>query len=187
MENTQTEKSIELLKLIKQLIEVYNKLNPKQKIVLQDEKKDVSDVFVCVYHTNRKDLHNKHIGLFRETKYYSHILSSTTFGEMYDAGSIFKGLDSNYIGIKRTHIGDHFDNTSLIGLTITLKDKTYVSNCRLINIISLDDLRFIMYQEGLITSYETGKASSQELLDILSYAASYYKLDQNLPSQKVKY
>jgi len=179
MENKQVEESREILESIKKAIEVYNGLNPEEKVVLQDEKKDVSNIFVCVYGT---DAHNNHVGLFREIKYSS----DTQYGTMYTSGSVFKGLDSNYIGIKQSHIADMFSDSAVAGMKVTLGDKSYVSNCHLRNIMSFDDMRLIMYREGLIAPYEIGKASSKEMIDVLAYASSYHKLDQNVPSQRAK-
>ena len=82
----QVEKLREILESIKKAIEVYNGLNPEEKVILQDEKKDVSNIFICVYGT---DPHNNHVGLFSEIKYSTNAKSDI----IHTSGSVFKGLN----------------------------------------------------------------------------------------------
>ncbi len=167
-----------LLEGFQKALELYNDLNPQEKLSItpQEEKKDVSDIFICVYN-------GKNVGLFKKLNWYSSYYKIIS----YNAGSIYVGVDSNYVGMKRTH--DDVINVSqweTAGARVELKDKTYIANCDMEDGMSFDDMRLIMYSEGKIDSYEIGKASSEEMIDVLKYAFSYYKLDENIQKQRVK-
>lgn len=169
-----------ILEGLQKAIEMYNDLNPEQKLEItpQDKRKDVSDIFICVYN-------KKHVGLFKKINWKSgHYVRY--FSDCYNAGSIYIGVDSNYIGMKTTHedsIG--VSRWEKAGARIDLKEQgTYIANCDMENGMSFDDMRLIMYNAGQIESYEIGKASSQEMIDVLKYASSYYQLDQNIQRQK---
>ena len=73
-----------------------------------------------------------------------------------------------------------------VGKKIIVDGKSYVSNCIMQNGMSFDDMRLIMYSDGQIGPYEIGKASSQEMIDVLKYASSYYQLDQNIQKPRSK-
>ena len=73
-----------------------------------------------------------------------------------------------------------------IGTKIIVNNKSYVANCNMQNGMSFDDMRLIMYREGQIEPYEIGKATSQEMLEVLKYASSYYQLDQSVQNRKIK-
>ena len=76
---------------------MYNDLNPKEKLIItpEEQKKDVSNVFVCAYD-------NISVGLFKRINYSSK-KSWSFWGDAWNAGLIYEGLDSDYIGIKETH------------------------------------------------------------------------------------
>lgn len=171
-----------LLEGLQKALEMYNGLNPQERklvIIPQEEKKDVSDIFICVYN-------NKHVGLFKKINWNSSYHRGWSNFD-YNAGSIYVGVDSNYVGMKQTHK----DNITVsywqeAGARVDLKDCTYVANCNMENGMSFDDMRLIMYSAGQIGPYEIGKASSQEINDVLKYAFSYYQLNQNIQKQEVK-
>ena len=78
------------------------------------------------------------------------------------------------------------DKWERIGTKIKVDEKSYVANCNMQSAMSFDDMRLIMYNEGKIEPYEFGKATSQEMLDVLNYAYSYYKANENNQKQKGK-
>ncbi len=182
MEEKKKEELKSLLEGLQKALEMYNDLNPQEKLTItpQEEKKDVSDIFICVYN-------NKHVGLFKKINWDSNY-SYRSGDDYYDAGSIYVGVDSNYVGMKQTH--ERWIDVSYwkkAGARVALKDKdTYVANCNMENGMSFDDMRLIMYGDGQIGPYEIGKASSQEMIDVLKYASSYYQLDKNIQMQRVK-
>lgn len=161
-----------ILESLQKAVELYNSLSSKEKLQLvsEVEKKDVSDIFVCVYN-------DKCVGLF-ERKFLSS--SMNLFGEYY-AGMIYIGIDSNYIGLKTIHDGISSVNVwEKTGKAIS----NYVTNCNMQNDMSFDDMRLIMYNEGQIEPYENGKATSQEILEVLKYAFKYYRLDQTFQYER---
>jgi len=167
---------------IKKAVELYNDLNPQEKLAItpQEEKKDVSDIFICVYN-------DKHVGLFKKINWSTEKRNQSSYSDYakYDAGSIYVGIDSNYIGMKETHSYNICRNHwQPAGKKLIVDGKSYVSNCAMKNGMSFDDMRLIMYSDGQIEPYEIGKATSREMIDVLKYASSYYQLDQNIQKQK---
>lgn len=160
----------EILQGIQKTIEMYNSLNPEEKLTVtrQEEKKDISDVFVCVYNENC-------VGLFKKINWNSKMVVGSP--PAYDAGSIYVGVESDYIGMKKTH-SDIIcvSRWEPAGTKVVVDGKSYLANCNMKNGMSFDDMRLNMYGDGQIGSYEIGKASSQEMLDVLSYATRYYQL-----------
>ena len=159
-------------------LELYNDLNPQEKYAItpQEERKDVRDIFICFYN-------GKHVGLFKKINWCS---SHKGKKSNYNAGSVYVGVDSNYVGIKQTH--EDYRAVSCwkyAGSIVDLGDNdTYIANCNMENGMSFDDMRLIMYCDGSIGPYEIGKANSKEIIDVLKYASSYYQLDQNIEKQK---
>lgn len=172
------------LEKIEQVIKLYNDLDPEQKlsITTQEEKKDVSDTFLCVYN-------NKHVGLFKKINWSTetHNIDQAIGYAEYNAGSVYVGINSNYIGMKETHSYNMcINHWQPIGKKIIIDDKSYVSNCVMQKGMSFDDMRLIMYNDGQIGPYEIGKASSKEIIDVLKYSYSYYELNQNFQKEKLK-
>ena len=168
-----------ILEGIQKSIELYNNLNPQEKlaITLQDERKDVSDIFICVYN-------DKHVGLFKKLDWHSK--SYGIENRYYEAGTIYIGVYSNYIGMKKTHESFYtIDSWQDAGIKRNVSGKTYVSNCTMQKCMSFDDMRLIMYSNRLIDSYEPGKATSKEINEVLEYAYSYYQLEQNIQRRRV--
>lgn len=144
-------------------------------ITPQDKRKDVSNIFICMYN-------GKHVGLFKKRNW-----STNKTQSWYDAGSIYVGVDSNYIGMKKAHRGSiEYNKWEPIGTRVMVDEKCYIANCSMQNGMSFDDMRLIMYGEGQIKAYEIGKANSEEILEVLKFAASYYQLDQNVRNTRKK-
>lgn len=179
------DKKKEIIEAIEKLIKLYNIGSADDKLTLshikeselknteesQDKKKDVSNIFVCVYN-------DKCVGLFTKIGW---IGKNRGFVTCYDAGSIYIGVDSNYIGMKQTH-----HDISILrqwlpsGTKETVDGKNYAANCDMQNAMSFDDMRLIMYKKGMIDSYELGKATNKEMLDVLAFAHTYFKLDEDM-------
>lgn len=171
---------VEILEGLKYLIEKYNDtVAPNQRVRLscEGEKKDVSDIFICVYNKNC-------VGLFRKINwnsdyYYKYI------SKCYEAGSIYVGVDSDYIGMKKTHSDSiEVNYWEEIGARVDLKSGTYIANCSMKNGMSFDDMRLIMYKNNKIGPYTLGESSPQEMLDVLKFAMSYYQLTSGYSKRK---
>lgn len=173
----------QILEGLQKALELYNGINPEEKLKLvkQAEKKDVSSIFVCVYNGQR-------VGLFKKINWSTPMHQWTKYhSPEYDAGSIYVGIDSNYIGMKSTHKHSFSENHwQEVGTKVVLDGKSYVANCNMQNGMSFDDMRLIMYSEGQIGSYEIGKAASQEMLDVLKYASRYYQLNQSDQNKRTR-
>lgn len=167
--------SIKLLESIKNAIEAYNKLNPNDKIVLNFESQyhDVNNVFVCAYDS-------KFVGLFNRFKYRNtHKNYDNVFTYDY---LIYKGINSSHIGLKQMSGILFVTNKYLVaGQSVS---EEYVSDCEINNEIGFDDLRLKMYSEGLIGPYQIGKATDEEMLEVLKYASEYFGLTD--AKQKIK-
>lgn len=178
------EKIEELKLMIEKTLALYNELNPEEKMMLQKQKKtkDISDVVVCVYN-------NEHVGLFKKKNYSKNDILERIFApeEWYDSGVIYIGIDSNLIGIKTTHhIDKSLNRYEPIGTKIIFNGYSYIANCNINSVISFDEIRLMMYNEGKIKPYEIGKASSEEFLEVLKYAYNYYQLSQKEKQPKTK-
>ncbi len=167
-----------LLKELQKALEMYNDLNPDVKMMLTpEEKRDVSDIFVCVYDYKR-------VGLFKKMDWIGYCYRPS---KIDDAGVVFFGLDSNYVGIKQTmRNGLPTRDDFSLGASVSVDGKSYFANCYICENMSFDDMRLLMYYEGKIGPYEIGKASSQEMLEVLKYAFEYYQLDKETPSRTQK-
>ena len=183
MEENKNQEELKLiLEELKKVLELYNKLNPRENLTLakQEEKKNVSDIFICVYN-------NKHVGLFKKINWSSDKKISSTLMTEYAAGSTYIGVDSIYLGIKTTHrLSESVNQWEPIGTKIIVDGKSHVANCEIQSEMSFDDMRLIMYNKGQIEPYEIGKASSKEMIDVLNFAYNYYQLDKNIKKQKTK-
>ena len=163
-----------MLANLKEIAELYNGMvEPQERveIVLQDQSRDVSNVFVCVYDSN-------HVGLFKKTDWQSPSKYDFWGSLSYDAGSVYEGVDSDYIALKTTH-EQTFDcnRWEVVGSGVKLSIGDYIANCSMSDGMSFDDMRLIMYNAGNIGPYQFGKATSEEMLEVLKYAYNYYGLE----------
>lgn len=180
-----------LLQKIKELVEAYNNLPNAERVAvvpekmaldmnlpLPEEEKDVSLFYVCSYDENR-------VGLFKELRYSSPKESVVGY-ERWSAGSLYIGVESNLIGIKVTHEAfndDDYWHTQ--GAIENVDNKRYVCNCNMHEAITFDDMRLMMYEEGLIGAYKLGKATNRDIINVLKYAKGYYE-KKNIQIQKTK-
>ncbi|MBQ7104925.1 MAG: hypothetical protein IJN90_03635 [Bacilli bacterium] len=181
-----------LLNKIKDLIEAYNNLPDAKKMVLvpeeyaksmnikiDEEKKDISDMYICLYNNGK-------VGLFKELRFSSGI--ETIMGHnSWNAGSLFIGVNSNLVGLRITH--QNFSSDAYWekeGYQETVDKKRYVCNCNMQDAITFDDVRLMMYEDKEISSYELGKASNSEMIQVLKYAKKYYEGKIILGKQKIK-
>lgn len=177
----------QMLEDIKQALALYNKVAPeKMEIVPQGHKEDVNDVYVCVYH-NGSNSNEMHVGLFKKINWSTSLWQPLPdVLPYYDAGSIFVGVNSNYVGMIKTHCNaDSINRPSPIGTRIELGNNgNYVASCKIDKFMSFDDMRLIMVNEELIDNYDIGKATSCEQLEVLKYASSYYGLNKTFSRTK---
>ena len=180
-----------LLQKIKELVEAYNdlpnaervavvpeKLALEMNVPLQEDEKDISLFYICSYDENR-------VGLFKELRYSSPKEKVMGY-ERWSAGSLFLGVESNLIGIKVTH-EDFKDDVywHKVGAIENVDSKRYVCNCNMHEAITFDDMRLMMYEEGVIGPYQLGKATNRDIINVLKYAKGYY--EKKTPSiQKTK-
>lgn len=157
---------------IKELVKAYNQCFPNDTLVLHEanEVKDVSNLFVCVYDNNYVGLFNKLC--FRKKKNAEWIWED----DFYFSDDIYVGYDSSHVGIKVLRRGDDFKNYWMHNGTYRVWDgKRYNVTCDMCESISFDDMRLIMYEAGeLSTPYEFGKATQEQILQVLSFAKKYY-------------
>lgn len=178
MEKTKVDELKEMKEQLIESVRKYNQLNPEEKVVLQDKNMDVRNVYVCTF-AIRKGA-PEHVGLFRQTSYYS----DNTFCASYDSGFIYHGIGSAYTAIRKLHEGHKFFDEYIPG-RLQITDKAYVANCIITRVMSYDDMRLIMLQDKKIEPYEIGRASSsKEMLEVLDYAKSYYESNKEVPLQK---
>ncbi|MEE0699879.1 MAG: hypothetical protein U0M66_04765 [Bacilli bacterium] len=167
----------EILSRIEEIVQIYNNLEPENPISIQKKDVDVSNVFVCAYN-------NSQVGLFKKRNYFKLINSSDN---SYDAGSVYLGIRSNYIGIKKTHDDKSSCNSwQPAGSVATAGNEKYVSNCDMNNEMSFDDMRLCMYNDGEIDSYEIGVATFEEMLKVLKYASYYFRNKVKVPVKRLK-
>lgn len=195
MEKLDNNKSILLLESIKKAIEFYNNLNPEDKLIMFREQEykntnnindinivndvnDVSKVCICTYYNSR--FSDKLIGLFNRITVQIMIHNLVFDDEIRDY-IVYKGLKSEYIGIRSLAYNEY----QSIGSAIEdINDNLYTANCEITNEMSFDDLRLKMYSEGLIGPYQIGKATDEEMLEVLKYARGYFGIEK--PVQKRK-
>lgn len=168
------------LEEIKNAACMYNDIVSEEKICVTGGKIwDVSEFFVCFYN-------QKHVGLFSKKDCCSGIYNHV-FGAKYDACSIYYGVDSLYVGMKRIHQGyTSLNKWATCGDFVTLSSGNYVINCNMEDSMSFDDMRLIMYSNGEIGPYTVGKAADKEILDVLCYASKYFQAKKETFKEKTK-
>lgn len=161
---------------------MYNDANAEEKIILTKEIKDVSNIYICVYNY-------RHIGLFEKIDWNTEKTYDASCDRWnYDAVGVYVGMDSDYVGINLTHYNHkRVYQWQEIGSSVTINNKTYVANCNMQNKMSFNDMRRVMYNDGEIDSYEIGKVSLQELLEVLKYAQHYYGICSDEKGSVKKY
>lgn len=165
-----------ILNDIQKALAFYNTVNPQDKRVIIPEiipeKKDISNVYICVYDENKCDLFKKID--FKINKYNEWLEKKVESSYWY--GSIYKGINSNKVGIFRGYcrLGKLYEPK---WQEVGEQEKEYIVNCDMKETIGFDELRLIMYTEGKIGPYQLGMASSEEILEVLSYAYNYFELN----------
>lgn len=169
MEKNELKELKELLKEISNVINKYNELNPEEKVkLIKQNQVDVSNLFVCAYN-------NGCVGLFERIGW----IERDFFLETKYLGEVYVGVNSDYVGIKANlEKGYYVDKWYRPGVEVrSYSDgKYYVSNCYMSYSISFDDIRMLMYSEKLIDTYELGKATNDEIIDVLAYARKHFEV-----------
>ena len=166
MENTDEtlEQLKEILENIKYSIKIYNNLVPNQKLTLVEDKNDlvdINDIYICKYDDGDC------VDFFKRI----------TFDSDGTTGLIFKGLHSDNVGILlNTSSGNiSWENR---GYIVSLNNKKYVSNCEIRSFVRFDEMRLIMVKSKKLENYTPGFASEEEMLEVLKFTFSYYKLEK---------
>lgn len=140
-------------------------------------KNDVRDVYICFYNDGL-------IGLFM--KNFCCVGNSLNY-----YGNIYLGIDSNCIGIdaelfdaKTEEYTTIYQPTDSMGL---YRGNIYTSNCHISSAIKFDDVRYIMKDDGVMTSFTYDEASTEEMLAVLDYAGrNYASLMKNDVKEKIR-
>lgn len=157
------------------------KMNTKENNLTKDNLIDSKDIYICIY-----DEYN--IGLFKRISWSTRPHKNIVGGYKYNAGNIYIGIDTDHIGMNKIH-EEYFniDKCEPIGTCVRYKRKKYISDCKIEKAINLDNMRLDMYLNGEIQEYIPGKANSKELIEALSCACEYYKLNSEEVKKKKKY
>ena len=67
----------------------------------------------------------------------------------------------------------------ITGTKVELENGNYTATCTIKKEMSFDEMRNIMKQEGRISTFEEGQATSEEMLEVLMYASNYYDKSEN--------
>ena len=144
--------------------------------MIENELKDTRDIYVCVYDENE-------IGLFKKISYNTKPFKSV-MGYKFKSGNIYVGIDTDHIGISKTHEDEfNYDKWEPIGTYVKCNKNKYISDCEIEKAINLDTIRLYMYSNEKLKDYIPGKATSKELIDVLIYSYEYLNMDIN----KVKF
>lgn len=170
----------EILNLIKEAIKLYNDLdeNTNNKIKVEPiETKNVRKIYIGVYD-------DSYVGLFERITFSSTSDWYDKFGrKCYRTGELYKGINTNYIAIHLSHDETKFiDVWEPIGSKRVIDENTYNVDCKMSHVISFDDMRLIMHNMGKLDYYEIGKATNEEMLEVMDFAYEYY----GLKNDKVK-
>ena len=149
----------------------------KQLLGKIKEKKDVSNLFICVYDDSNVGLFKQKVIKTKEVRNIPFCPTDIYEPDTYDLIStcVYIGVFSNIIGMK-----DLTNNRwKGVGHKVSNIISSYTANCNMQDNMSFDDMRLIMYSNGIIDAYEPGKATIQEMLEVLKYAVTDYELDNN--------
>lgn len=126
-----------------------NSENIQQEFVSK-EKRNVTDIHICLYDNNQ-------IGLFKKQIY------KNSYGY---SGIIYHGIDSDNVGIYSSGL---YSNGSLpCGESLG----KFVATCVIKEDFSFDSVRFDLFNKGLIDAYTIGEATSYEILDVMKKAVN---------------
>lgn len=184
----------ELLGTISELVASYNRMVGEAQgiqVVPQGELEDVSDVYICVY-SNEKSSYGgtevpAKVGLFRR-KEYSVSTRVLGYPGNCDSGFIFEGIISRDVGIIETLENNREShNRQILGKSIWQDGKGYVATCRITEFISFDEFCLMMAADSAEQNscFIMGKASRQQMQQVLIYAYRYYVVDRARDRGKV--
>lgn len=133
---------------------------------------NVDNMYLCINDKNR-------VGLYKRYTYYNKYILTKLNSDYYDSGFIFVGIDSDDVGIIKTHyhkiptfskaaIGDKKLHCGL----------NYVATCKIEDYVNFDMLRLKMIEEGIINNYKLGPVTETEMLEVLKYACKYFTQDE---------
>lgn len=162
-----------MLQKIKEEVELYNKIAfPENQIEItskyQPKQIKASDCVICMiedYNT-----HTKKVQLFEKKEYVSWTTSEKK-------GNIYIGVYSNYVCVSPIKI-NCFSKPIIDGVE-------YSSNCEVIDEKNYEEMRLMAYNDGEIDPSTSEIIDSYEILQVLSYAETYYKTTEE-PSEGQK-
>ena len=147
--------------------------------MIEDDLKDTRDIYICVYDEDK-------IGVFKKISWHTRPYK-TYIGNKFNAGNIYIGIDTDHIGMNKTH-EDTFnkDKWEPVGTYVKYGGKKYISDCEIKKAINLDTIRQYMYYNKKIQDYIPGNATSKEVVDTLIYAYEYLGIDLEEVKQNTK-
>lgn len=156
----------EKIKSLQEQVEIYNNTFPGDSIMLVPKMESVDNLYICCYNEGQ-------IGLFEKLNYHTPIREVEHTDHCFQAGSIYIGKDSKEIGIVTTHNG-WFELLHLEkeGFCAFCGGNYYIATCNIEKVVSFDNVRLLMYHDGKIEKYISGKATVEEMFDVLAYAQS---------------
>ncbi len=128
-------------------------------------KKDIQNIYIGIYDDNK-------IGFFKRLKWVTN--DNKSAGEVY-VGTPFAGLDNKMVS-KRTFKPANNFHWDLPGTFIIIYDRLYVVNCHMKECISFDEMRKILFENNKIPFYELGKASLEEIIEVMNLAFDGFTL-----------
>lgn len=128
-------------------------LIPKGKIDSNKKYIDVSKYYIALYKLKRRGRNNTN------NEYIFDIFKSFSNTEL---GTYYKSINNKLIGFNKSN------NMNLKGI----KDKF---NCLILSANKFDSIRLLMYNSGLIKAYVPGKATEEEIKEVISKLGYLYK------------
>ena len=192
MENSNQKNSIDLNTII-QMVNEYNKTAPKGKRInfYQEKSYDARYLFLCTY----RDLNGEGLSIFQG----QHIRTASYYDEdsetdKWNDGIIYTSIFSDKVAILFNH---YFDKTVFryadIGewmadsMFLEEIDKIYYANCVPLKLISYNDIRMEMYNDGEIDNFNINSTSENEVKKVLAYAKiKYYNQSNAMKRQKTQ-
>lgn len=154
---------------VKAIVMEHNAAYPNNQLGLVNTSEliDISNYYVCTYGNNEVDLF---------TKKHINQQSQWIYSSAYWSYIIYTSYSNNNIAIRALH--EHLDDTDYfypVGDKLEDSKKTYLVTCVIDSEMSFDNMRQKMKDIGEIKDFIPGKATQEEITQVLSFARKYYE------------
>lgn len=162
----------------------------EQHLILRQEenkKFDTSNMFICIYDDNCVDLF-----ITSDYEYVERLTHGDYMEKHTQRGTILKGLTSNRIAIfwkkhcERVLRAPIENQWASAGKSVKVKFTRYIVDCEISKISNFESVRNSMFSEFKIGPYEPGKATLEEIKEVLELAPEYFGLSQEQIDSKTK-